>query len=207
MNCAGVILCGGESRRMGRPKVTLPFGNETMLARVARLLGKAVEPVLVVAGARQQLPDLPPAVEIVRDRREGRGPLEAMAVGLLSLGSRAEAAYVTGCDVPLLRPQFVSRMIELAAGYEIAVPHVGGYDEPLCGVYRTGVVAEIESLLAQDRLRPALLFERVATRRVTAEELIGVDEQLHSLMNINTPADYEAALGAAGIGGSGKETR
>jgi len=207
MNCAGLILCGGESRRMGRPKATLPFGNETMLARVARLLGKAVKPVLVVAGARQQLPDLPPAVEIVRDRREGRGPLEAMAAGLAALGSRTEAAYVTGCDVPLLRPEFVGRMIELAAGYQIAVPHIGGYDEPLCGVYRTGVAAEIESLLSQDRLRPALLFERVATRRVTAEELTGVDEQLHSLMNVNTPADYETALGAAGIGAAGKPAR
>jgi len=207
MNCAGLILCGGESRRMGRPKATLPFGNQTMLARVARLLAKAVDPVLVVAGARQQLPALPPAVEIVRDRREGRGPLEAMAAGLLSLGSRAEAAYVTGCDVPLLRPQFVGRMIELADGYQIAVPHVGGYDEPLCGVYRTEVAAEIESLLSQDRLRPALLFERVATRRVTAEELTAVDERLHSLMNINTPADYEAALGAAGIGAAGKPDR
>ena len=48
-NVGGIVLCGGQSRRMGRPKAWLPFAGETMLARVVRLLSEAVSPIVVVA--------------------------------------------------------------------------------------------------------------------------------------------------------------
>ena len=199
MDCAGIVLCGGRSRRMGRPKVTLPFGPETMAARVVRLVARATDPVVVVAAVGQELSEFPGNVQVLRDRREDRGPLEGLAVGLRAVGDRAEAAYVTGCDVPLVRPEFVRRMVELRDGYEIAVPHVGGFDEPLAAVYRTTVLRRVEALLEADRLRPAFLFEEVPTRRVTAEELIGVDPDLGSLANVNGPEDYRAALTQAGF--------
>jgi molybdopterin-guanine dinucleotide biosynthesis protein A len=101
--------------------------------------------------------------------------------------------------VPLLVPALVGRLVELSAGYQVAVPHVNGFDEPLAAVYRTSVLPQVESLLAAGRLRPAFLFERVRTRRVTAEELADVDPDLASLANVNTPADYRAALARAGL--------
>ena len=179
--------------------MTLPFGGETMLARVVRLVGEAARPVVVVTGAGQEPPELPPGVIVAADRRADRGPLEGLAAGLRALGDRAEVAYVTGCDVPLVRPEFVRRMAELHRGYEIAVPHVGGFDEPLAAVYRTSVLPRVEALLEADRLRPVFLFDEVSTRRVTAEELIGVDPDLESLANVNGPEDYRAALTQAGF--------
>jgi molybdopterin-guanine dinucleotide biosynthesis protein A len=196
-----MILCGGQSRRMGRPKEMLPFGQEVMLARVVRRLREAVDPVVVVAGPQQPLPELPAAIHLLRDRHEDRGPLEGLAVGLAALRGRAEAAYVTGCDVPLLNPPFVRRMIELLTEHDIAVPHVDGFDQPLAAVYRVHILPQVESLLAGDRQRPALLFGQCDTRRVTREELVEVDPQLHSLANVNTPADYRAALAEAGLHG------
>jgi molybdopterin-guanine dinucleotide biosynthesis protein A len=197
MTAGGVILCGGQSRRMGRPKVTLPFGRELMLLRVVRLLGEAVAPVVVVGGPRQRLPSLPPEVRVARDRRSGRGPLEGIAAGLRALPAGTDAAFVTACDVPLLKPEFVRRMVELAEGFDAAVPHVGGFDEPLSAVYRTSVLPEIENLLAEGWRRTALLCRQVRARRVTAEELADVDPDLDSLRNTNTPDDYRAALAKA----------
>ena len=49
MRVAGIVLRGGQSRRMGQPKAWLPFGGETMLARVVRILGGVVDPIVVVA--------------------------------------------------------------------------------------------------------------------------------------------------------------
>ena len=49
MTNAGIILCGGRSTRMGRDKATLPFGPELMLQRVVRLLGEAVQRIVIVA--------------------------------------------------------------------------------------------------------------------------------------------------------------
>lgn len=199
MTTGGIVLCGGSSRRMGWPKVMLPFGPERMLQRVVRLMGEALQPVVVVASPGQELAELPPEVRVLRDRQPGRGPLEGLAVGLAGVGDRVEAAYLTGCDVPLLVPGFVRRMIELAAGYDVAVPRVAGFDEPLAAVYRTEVLPQAEALLAADRLRPAYLFDRVRTRRISAEELREADPDLGSLANVNSPADYHAALVQAGF--------
>ena len=49
MTVGGIVLCGGQSKRMGRPKAWLPFAGELMLPRVVRLLRTSVEPVVVVA--------------------------------------------------------------------------------------------------------------------------------------------------------------
>jgi molybdopterin-guanine dinucleotide biosynthesis protein A len=184
---------------MGRPKATLPFGPELMLQRVARLLGEAVEPIVVVAAAGQELPELPEGIHRVRDRHPDRGPLEGLAAGLGAIVGRAEAAFVTACDVPLLKPAFIGRLIGLFEGYEAAVPHVGGFDEPLSAVYGIEVLSHVEALLAQDRLRPAFLFDRIRTRRIAAEELTPVDPDLESLDNVNTPQQYLAALAKAGF--------
>src|SRR5437764_7598096 len=100
MRVGGIILCGGQSKRMGRPKAWLPFGGELMLPRVVRLLGEAVAPVVVVAAPGQDVPPLPAGVRVVRDEREARGPLQGLAAGLDALQGVADAAYVSSCDVP-----------------------------------------------------------------------------------------------------------
>jgi molybdopterin-guanine dinucleotide biosynthesis protein A len=198
LRTAGVVLCGGQSSRMGRPKAWLPFGGETMLARVVRLLGEVVAPIVVVAAPGQDVPELPPEVEVVRDAERGRGPLQGLAAGLEALRGRADAAYLSACDVPLLQPAFVRRMVESLGGHDIAVPEVGGFRHPLAAVYRVEVAAIAARLLAEGRLRPAFLFDQARTRIVRPEELADVDPDFRSLRNLNTPAEYEAALGAAG---------
>src|SRR5213075_573405 len=99
MNVGGIVLCGGRSRRMGRAKATLPFGPELMLQRVVRLLSEVVEPIVVVAAPGQELPPLAASVQIARDEREGRGPLEGLSAGLAAMAGRADAVYATSCDV------------------------------------------------------------------------------------------------------------
>jgi molybdopterin-guanine dinucleotide biosynthesis protein A len=195
----GIVLCGGKSTRMGVPKATLPFGTETMLQRVVRLLGTVVSPVIVVAARDQSLPQLPGRVAVARDEREARGPLEGIRAGLSALPESIDAAYITSCDVPLLVPAFVERMVELMGDHDIAVMEVDGFPHPLSAIYRRTTLPLAESLLASDRLRPAFLFDAVRTRRVKPEEMIVVDPQLRTLRNLNTPEDYRAALADAGL--------
>jgi molybdopterin-guanine dinucleotide biosynthesis protein A len=194
MHVAGIILCGGQSKRMGRPKASLPFGGEIMLPRVVRLLGEAVSPIVVVAAPDQEVPSLAPEVIIVRDEEKGRGPLQGLAAGLAALRGKAEATYVSSCDVPFLRPAFVRRLIDLLGQHAICVPHVGDHHHPLAAVYRTEVADAVARLLAEDRLRPFFLFEAVPTRVVEAADLADVDPDFQTLRNLNTPEEYEAAL-------------
>ena len=195
---AGIVLCGGKSTRMGSPKALLPFGSETMLQRVVRLLQEVVTQVVVVAAVDQQLPALQGDVIVARDQREARGPLEGLRAGLKALPPDVDAAYVTSCDVPLLVPNFVRQMLELAHGYDIAVMEIDGFAHPLSAVYRRATLPLVEDLLAKDRLRPAFLFEAVKTRRVRPDEMTA-DPELRTLRNLNTREDYERALLDAGL--------
>jgi len=199
MKVGGIVLCGGQSTRMGRPKAWLPFAGELMLQRVVRLLGTAVQPIVVVAAPEQDVPSLPPDVAIVRDDEKGRGPLQGLAAGLAALAGQVDAAYLSSCDVPFLQPAFVRRLIELMGDASICVPRVGAYHHPLAAVYRIGVADAVQRLLAENRLRPFFLFEAVATRVVEAQELADVDPEFATLRNLNTPEDYESAL-ATGTG-------
>ncbi len=199
MRCGGIILCGGRATRMGVSKATLPFGPESMLNRVVRLLGEVVEPIVVVGAPGQAFDDLPEGVLVAHDRREGRGPLEGLWAGLGVIADHADAAYVTGCDVPLLVGGFVRHVVGLLAEHEIVVPTEGKFFHPLAAVYRTSVLPEIESLLTADRLRPFFLFERTDTLAVPTEQLRRVDPDLATLKNLNRPDDYLAALTVAGF--------
>ena len=96
--------------------------------------------------------------------------------------------------MPLLVPAFVERMIELLGDHDIAVMEIDGFAHPLSAVYRRTTLPHVESLLANDRLRPAFLFDAVRTRRVQTAEMTVVDPELRTLRNLNTHEDYLAAL-------------
>jgi molybdopterin-guanine dinucleotide biosynthesis protein A len=195
LKAGGIVLCGGQSRRMGRPKAWLPMGRELLLQRVVRIVREVAQPVVVVAAPRQDLPPLPSEVQVVHDKREGRGPLEGLAAGLRRIQDLgADAAYLSSTDVPFLSAGFVEKVLSLLGESWIAVPLVGEQHHPLAGVYRTACLAAIDRLLAADRLRPIFLFDQVPTRLIGADELTGVDPALDSVRNVNSPEDYQLAL-------------
>jgi molybdopterin-guanine dinucleotide biosynthesis protein A len=169
-----------------------------MLSRVVRLLSEAVAPIVVVAAPGQQLPELPGDVLVARDRREGQGPLEGLAAGLEALQGRADAAYATGCDVPLLVPDFVRYMVAQLGDHDIAVPRDGRFHHPLAAVYRIHTLQLVQRLLSEDRRRPYFLFAEADTLEVPVDDLRDVDPQLSTLENLNSPSEYRRALQRAG---------
>jgi molybdopterin-guanine dinucleotide biosynthesis protein A len=195
----GIVLAGGKSSRMGRSKATLPFGPELMVQRVVRLLGTVVQPIVVVAAAEQQLPELPAETLVAYDQREARGPLEGLLAGLTAIEPLADAVFATSCDVPLLEPEFVRAVIERLGDAQICVPVEDGFAHPLAAVYRTSLLPAVRKFLNADRLRPSFLFDRVPTRRIPVEELRQFDANLATLRNCNRPEDYAAALAEAGF--------
>lgn len=198
-NVAGIVLCGGESRRMGQSKAWLPFGPEVLLQRVVRVLSTVVSPVVVVAAQEQELPELPAEVMIARDEQPALGPLGGLAAGMSALPASIEAVYAAACDAPLLKPEFVVEIIGRLKYHDIAIPRDGKYHHPLAAVYRRSVEAKVRALIAEDRLRPFFLLESSDVCEIDVEDLRRIDSALDSLRNTNTPEDYQAALSAAGL--------
>lgn len=200
MKPGGVVLCGGQSRRMGRPKARLSFGPESLLARIVRLLSTVAEPVVVVSAPGQELPGLPARVLVAHDPVPGRGPLQGLAAGLSALPETVELVYATGTDAPFLEPAWVERLVALIGDHDLAIPRIDGFHHPLAALYRRArVLPEVARLLAVDRLSPRFLTEALPTREVSAEEMQAVDPELTTLRNLNTPDDYLAALRRAGL--------
>jgi molybdenum cofactor guanylyltransferase len=198
---AGIVLAGGKSSRMGSPKAALDWHGSTLLRRVTGIVARSVDgPVVVVSAPGQALPALDGAVEVVADEREGRGPVQGIAAGLAAIGERAEVAYVSATDVPLLHPAFVHRVVGgLGDEVDVVLPEVGGYRQPLSAAYRVDLLAAISELIASDRMRPASLFERSRVLHVGEADLLKdaalkrLDPELASVSNLNEPADYERA--------------
>jgi molybdenum cofactor guanylyltransferase len=199
MNRGAIILCGGRSVRMGRDKATLPFGDETLLARAVRTVGQVVaaERIVCVAAAGQELPALPDGVRVVRDAYPNAGPLGGLATGLAAIGTDVDAVFACGCDAPLLSPAFVSRLFERLGDAEVAVPQEGDQLHPLVAVYRTGVLSQAQSLLTAREQSLLALVQRCESRVIATEVFRDIDPQLDSLVNCNTIEDYERALAQA----------
>ena len=202
VTAAGIVLAGGRSTRMGRPKASLEWHGSTLLQRVARIVGRVVDgPVVVVRAPGQELPALPPGVVLTTDAREGRGPLEGLAAGLSAVRDAAPWAYVSSTDVPLLHPAFVAAVLRAAedVDVDVALPVAHGFRHPLAAAYRTALLPEVERLIAEDRMKPAFLFDRVRVRELDEEELLRdrelarADPDLLSLLNVNDPVEYERA--------------
>ena len=195
MAIGAVVLCGGESRRMGSPKAWLPIGPETMLQRVVRLVGEVACPVVVVAARGQTIPELPADVIVMRDPVAGRGPVQGLATGLAAIPEAVELVYATSTDAPMLAPGWIARLAHLIGEQDMAVPRTGGELHPLAAVYRRGAVLPVVDRMLEHgrlRLRDVVGFGKV--RVVDEEELRSVDPELSTLRNLNHPGDYERVL-------------
>ena len=186
---------------MGTPKADLDWHGSALLRRVTGLLRRSVEgPVLVVRSPGQQLPALPPGIEVVDDPAEGRGPLQGIAVALAALHGRAPSAFVCATDLPLLHPAFVRRVTRDAGVAEVVLPVVGGHRQPLAACYATSLVGAASRLVGEDRLKVGLLFDEVTVLRLDEAELRADpalrsgDPELASVTGANTPQEYAAAL-------------
>ncbi len=199
MRFGAVVICGGKSTRMGQPKLSLPFGNELMLQRVCRIVGQVVSPIVVVAANGQEVPPLPADIRVVRDEYDDQGPLAGLATGLKHLQEDCDAAFVTACDAPLLKPEFIQRLIDQLDDFDAVVPFDGEFVHVLTAVYRTRLEQPARDLLAANQRRLLKLVQEHRSRSVSVDELRDVDPELDSLRNTNSPEDFAEAL-RRGIG-------
>ena len=195
-----ILLVGGRSTRMGRPKAGLDWHGEALAARVARVLARAVGDgqVVAVRAPGQDLPDLPDHVEVVTDSAEGDGPLRGLAGGLAALDGRADVAFASSVDAPFLHARFITAVLAaVGAGDDAAVPVAHGHRHPLAAAYRVALLPLIDDLLAKGERRPGALLDQVRTRFLDETSLLAtpglgeVDPGLDALRNINTLEEYD----------------
>ncbi len=192
---AAVVLAAGMSRRMGRLKMLLPFGDRPMLGRVIESLQSSgvISHIAVVTGyAEQEIRDVTAeysgVVCIHNACFANGGMLSSVKAGVAALTESTTAFFLVLGDQPMVRPDTLRAMHAkaLADGPLIVTPRCNGKrGHPVlisCRISR-----EILSLGESETLRT--LMERHSAR--ISE--VAVDDPA-TILDIDTPADYEAAL-------------
>ena len=199
MTAGGIVVAGGRSSRMGRPKALLDWHGQTAVEHAVSVVREGVDggPVCVVRAPGQELPPL--AAIAVDDPVAYEGPLAALHTGLVALEGRAEVAFACGVDTPLLVPAFVRAVLRaLRRGDDAVVPIVGGRSQPLLAAYRVDLApvlaALLESGVAGLRDIPGACRVRALPEAELLEDgaLVAVDPGLRSADNANTPREWEA---------------
>jgi len=188
---------------MGTPKASLEWHGSTLLRRTVSIVARATGgQVVVVRSPGQELPPLPGGILLADDPQAGKGPLQGIAAGLAALRGRADIAFVSSTDMPFLHPAFARRVLSVlgeSEGTDVALPVARGFRQPLAAAYRVSLAAAAGRLVAQDRLRLAFLLGDCAVEELDGEALrkdpvlAALDPDLDSVVNVNTPADYQAA--------------
>lgn len=189
-----IVLVGGKSRRLGRDKIQERLGTENLLQRVLRRLSSfGGEMIVVTSGERlAQLPLPPePPVRIVTDVYPGRGALGGLYSGLLT--STTQYNLVVGCDMPFLNLELLRYILKVAEGFDVAVPRLGEFLEPLHAVYSRNCLTAIEPLVKLGEYPIIEFYSDVIVRYVEPEEIDKFDPQHWSFLNINTEAELERA--------------
>lgn len=196
---AALILAGGLSRRIGRPKQFLDFLGTPLIARVASRLAKVVDEVVVAINRwddesvyRQHLPA---STLIVKDEVDIQAPLVGLCSGLKSV--KSPYTFITSCDAPFVNPRVVDELFKRAEGGDAALPiWPDGMLEPLHAVYHTTRALDAAcSCVEASRFKNLSILDCLSdVRYVNVEELRSLDPSLLTFLNINTIEDYERAL-------------
>lgn len=181
MQASLLVLAGGDSRRMGRPKAWLKVGDTSLLRYVVDRLAPVFSEVMVSFAEPEQLEE-PVPYRIVFDRKRPAGPLAGLEAGLEA--ARNEVLFALACDMPYVTEEVAQIAVAAARRCDAAIPRIDGRPEPVCGAYRRSALPVIAHALDTGRLKTADV-----TNELDVTWLEGLDPQL--FRSLNTPQDLD----------------
>ena len=185
----GVILAGGASRRMGREKAHLPWGNATLLDQVIETLRPCVDELIVVVKHVERFQFL--NATVVQDLLPDAHALGGLYTGL-ALASSGRC-FVCACDMPFLNPALIRFLIAQADSCDVVMPRGSDGLQPLHAVYAKSALPVIEAHLRQQQWDLKALVPMVRAKLVEPEVLAAYDPRGVSWLNLNTREAYTQA--------------
>ncbi|MGZ4112188.1 MAG: molybdenum cofactor guanylyltransferase [Tumebacillaceae bacterium] len=190
----GILLCGGQSRRMGQKKQWLPFGGRPLLLHTLETMYAVCTDVVVVANEEDDIERLHHlGVTTVRDLFVGQGPLAGLHAGLQGMAPD-EVACLLGCDLPLMRADVLRDLLQEIKQHpraQAVVPQDGTHLYPVCALYHGQVRDVAASCLENGQNAMRHFLARLEVRYESVERWQHFAQS--PFLNMNTPQDYELA--------------
>jgi len=184
----GLVLAGGESRRMGQDKALLSRDGKSQLAHIAALLDDVVDGVFVSTRREQEGDAERARFRQIVDRFEGIGPI----AGILSaLQEQPQVDWlVVACDLPNIDAETLRYLLDNRGESQPFTAYKSSHDglpEPLCALYRPGAAAIIEAFVDEGIVCPRKILIR-------SDTLLLEQPNPRALDNVNTPDDLAASV-------------
>lgn len=187
INCTGIILAGGENRRMPVPKAFIKVRGKKIIERSLSIMKSLFREVFIVTDRPADYVHLD--VPMLGDAYDIRGPMTGILTSLIC--SSNSWIFATACDMPFINEELIRYGASQRDGYEAVTPLLDGLTEPLFSFYSRRLIPGMEkSLLSGDTgLKDFLNTKRVKYLR--EKEIRKIDPEMSSFINFNTPEDLE----------------
>jgi molybdenum cofactor guanylyltransferase len=187
-----VLLCGGESRRMGQDKARLELAGRTLMDRALTALRGLDAPILLATGPRDRYADL--GLQTVQDAPETAGPAAGLLAAIEHL--QADRYVLVACDMPRLDARLLDALVERALEGDLDACFFESETgrEPLCAVYSHRILPALRSAQARGKRRVTAFLgeagaEQLRIGTLSVDELSGELRALDCARNLNTPED------------------
>ena len=195
-NYTGIILAGGKSTRLGGvSKARIVFDGKPLLMHAADAFRRMFRDVWIVAGASDGFVDM--GLPVVRDSFFDVGPLGGIHAGLSV--ANTQHVFVTACDQPFINEPLVRAMAGAAGDSDAFIPRMEQLLFPLFACYSKRCLPVIEEHIGRGMLQVRKIYPHVRTRYADRIWMEQFDPEMKSVININTPQDFEAACRAADV--------
>lgn len=185
----GVILAGGKSRRMGRDKAFLPFGQGVLIERVIAVLQQVTDDIILITNTPEQYRrfGLPMFTDAIPDA----GSLGGIYTGLVH--ANTPYSLCLACDMPFVTSEFLHLLCHMAPEADVIIPRNAADSQPLCAVYSQACREPIRRCIDGGRLKITGFFDQVRVRVIEGADLARYDPHDVMFFNANTPQEYEQA--------------
>ncbi|HZK17817.1 MAG TPA: molybdopterin-guanine dinucleotide biosynthesis protein B [Clostridia bacterium] len=185
----GVVLAGGESKRMGADKALIKIGDCELINSVILEMQKIVSETFVVCAPEKKR--RLPGGKIISDIYTGCGPLGGIHAALVN--SAYPYCLVAACDMPFFDAVLGTYLLGCADGYDAVVPVVNAFPEPLFAVYGQGCIEVAEQRLLDRKYKITDMYADLKVNYIDENSLRGIGNVDEAFFNVNTYEDLKEA--------------
>ncbi len=176
------ILAGGESKRFGKDKLSLLFEGKTFLENLVGKLKEFSDDIIIIG---REYPGFP----YCKDAYDTRASIVGIYTALEC--AKNDYVFVVAGDLPLLSKELVRFLIEnISSEYDIIVPMVRGYYEPLVAIYSKRIKELIRRRIVSGNFKVSDIFKEGRISVIEEAQIREIDEDMLSFFNVNTIDDY-----------------
>ncbi|MFC1670230.1 molybdenum cofactor guanylyltransferase [Spirochaetota bacterium] len=183
------ILAGGKSKRFGQDKSKYLYKNKPLIKHAYDALSPVFDDISIIGNEASDY-DIP-GIKIYSDIIPGLGPIGGIYTALNN--SKAPRSFICPCDMPFINSEFIEYMVSIPNEYDLIIPEVSGFLEPLHAIYSKNCITPLKSLIDNKINKVIEIVDKVELRKVNEDEITFFDDPEKIFQNINYMEDIEWA--------------